>query len=43
MELVSSITNNNDHYLVTGDFDSYIEIQKKVNKILINIDWLNIY
>ena len=30
MELVHTITNNNDHYLVTGDFDSYIQCQEKV-------------
>ena len=30
MDLVSTITNNNDWYLVTGDFDAYIQCQQKV-------------
>ena len=31
MSLISTITNNNDVYLVGADFESYIEIQSKVN------------
>lgn len=30
MSLISTITNNNDTYLVGADFESYISIQEKV-------------
>lgn len=32
MSLVSTITNNNDWYLVSADFQSYIAAQKKVDE-----------
>jgi len=32
MDLISTITNNNDVYLLTADFQSYIESQKKVDE-----------
>lgn len=30
MSIISTITNNNDWYLLTADFDSYIEAQNEV-------------
>jgi glucan phosphorylase len=30
MKLISTITNNNDWYLVSADFESYIQTQEKV-------------
>ena len=32
MQLVSTITNNNDTYLVTADFQSYIAAQNRVDE-----------
>lgn len=37
LELLGTITNNNDWYLVTQDFESYIECQNKVNFLLFRL------
>ena len=37
MSLLSTITNNNDHYLIGADFESYVDTQAKVLHIS-NID-----
>ncbi len=31
MGIVSTISNNNDWYLITADFDAYIKMQEQVN------------
>jgi len=36
MGLVGTITNNNDWYLVSGDFDAYIKAQDEVDKAFLN-------
>ena len=38
MKLISTITNNNDWYLVSADFESYIQTQEKVLFYFIQID-----
>ena len=35
MSLISTISNNNDWYLVGADFESYVECQNKVNSFII--------
>jgi glucan phosphorylase len=33
LELISTISSNNDHYLIGADFESYIECQNQVHFI----------
>lgn len=36
MGIVSTISNNNDWYLITADFDAYIKMQEQID-----IEWRN--
>jgi len=36
MKVLSTISNNNDWYLITADFEEYIKMQEQVNLLLIS-------
>jgi hypothetical protein len=39
MEVISTISNNNDWYLISADFDTYIKTQQQVNNLFkFNLD-----
>ena len=38
MKVISTISNNNDWYLITADFEEYIKIQERVIAFFIIVD-----